>query len=43
MNQAHAERRRRLRLWNRWLVMLLVAGFVLFSAVFSIVLMFMAR
>jgi hypothetical protein len=43
MNDAHAERRRRLRLWNRWLVVLLVAGFVLFSVVFSVVLMVMAR
>jgi hypothetical protein len=43
MNEAHAEWRRRLLLWNRWLVILLLAGFVLFSVVFSIVLMFMAR
>jgi hypothetical protein len=43
MNEAHAEWRRRLLLWNRWLVIVLVAGFVLFSVVFSIVLMVMAR
>jgi hypothetical protein len=43
MNDAHAEWRRRLLLWNRWLVILLVAGFVLFSVAFSIVLMVMAR
>jgi hypothetical protein len=43
MNEAHAEWRRRLLLWNRWLVILLVVGFVLFSVVFSIVLMVMAR
>jgi hypothetical protein len=43
MNDEHAEWRRRLLLWNRWLVILLVAGFVLFSVVFSVVLMVMAR
>jgi hypothetical protein len=43
MNDAYAEWRRRLLLWNRWFVILLVAGFVLFSVVFSVVLMVMAR
>jgi hypothetical protein len=43
MNEAHAEWRRRLLLWNRWLVILLVAGFVLFSLVVTIVLMVMGR
>jgi uncharacterized Rmd1/YagE family protein len=43
MNDAHAEWRRRLLSWNRWLVILLVAAFVLFSLVFTIVLMVMAR
>ena len=43
MNEAHAEWRRRLLSWNRWLVILLVAGFVLFSLVFTLVLMVMGR
>jgi hypothetical protein len=43
MNEAHAAWRRRLLLWNRWLVILLVAGFVLFSLVFTVLLMVMAR
>jgi hypothetical protein len=43
MNDAHAEWRQRLLSWNRWLVILLVAGFVLFSVVFSVVLLVMAR
>jgi hypothetical protein len=43
MNEARAEWRRRLLLWNRWLVILLVASFVLFSFVFTIVLMVMGR
>ena len=43
MNEARAEWRRRLLLWNRWVVILLVASFVLFSLVFTIVLMVMAR
>jgi hypothetical protein len=43
MNEAHAEWRRRLLSWNRWFVILLVAGFVLFSLVFTIVLMVMGR
>jgi hypothetical protein len=43
MNEAHAEWRRRLLSWNRWLVILLVASFVLFSLVFTIVLMVMGR
>lgn len=43
MNEARAEWRRRFLLWNRWLVILLVAGFVLFSLVFTIVLMVMGR
>jgi hypothetical protein len=43
MNEARAEWRRRLLLWNRWLVILLVAAFVLFSLVFTIVLMVMGR
>jgi hypothetical protein len=43
MNEARADWRRRLLLWNRRLVILLVAGFVLFSLVFTIVLMVMAR
>jgi hypothetical protein len=43
MDEAHAEWRRRLLSWNRWLVILLVAGFVLFSLVFTIVLMVMGR
>jgi hypothetical protein len=43
MNEAHAEWRRRLLSWNRWLVILLVVGFVLFSLVFTIVLMVMGR
>jgi hypothetical protein len=43
MNEAHAEWRRRILLWNRWLVILLVAGFVLFSLAFTIVLVVMAR
>jgi hypothetical protein len=43
VNEARADWRRRLLLWNRWLVIVLVAGFVLFSLVFTIVLMVMAR
>jgi hypothetical protein len=43
MNAAHAEWRRRLLSWNRLFVILLVAGFVLFSLAFTIVLMVMAR
>jgi hypothetical protein len=43
MTEARAEWRRRLLLWNRWLVILLAAGFVLFSLVFTIVLMVMGR
>jgi hypothetical protein len=43
MNEARAEWRRRLLLWNRWLVIVLVAGFVLFSLVFTIVLIVMGR
>jgi hypothetical protein len=43
MDEARAEWRRRLLLWNRWLVILLVAVFVLFSLVFTIVLMVTGR
>jgi len=43
MSEARAEWRRRLLRWNRWLVILLVAGFVLFSLVFTIVLMVIGR
>jgi hypothetical protein len=39
MNGARAEWRRRLLLWNRWLLILLGAGFVLFSIVLTILLM----
>jgi hypothetical protein len=43
VNEARAEWRRRLLLWNRWFVVVLVAGFVLFSLVFTIVLIVMGR
>jgi hypothetical protein len=43
VNGARAEWRRRLLSWNRWLLILLGAGFVLFSLVFTILLLVMAR
>jgi hypothetical protein len=39
MDGAHAEWYRRLLLWRRWLLILLGAGFVLFSVVLTIWLM----
>jgi hypothetical protein len=36
MNGARAEWRQRLLLWRHWLLILLGAGFVLFSVVFTI-------
>jgi hypothetical protein len=39
MDVARAEWRRRLLFWNRWLLILLGIGFVLFSVVLTIVLL----